>query len=66
MIMKKPIIIGIALALFVLAIPALVGSLSWGISFWALYLCSICGSVLLAVFTGAIDMINYRNAKKKI
>ena len=66
MIMKKPIIIGIALALFVLAIPALVGSLSWNIPFWALYLCSICGSVLLAVFTGAIDMINYRNAKKKI
>ena len=66
MIMKKPIIIGIALALFVLAIPAFVGSLSLHISFWALYLCSICGSVLLAVFTGAIDMINYRNAKKKI
>ena len=66
MIMKKPIIIGIALALFVLAIPALVGSLSWGISFWALYSCSVFGSALMSLLTGAIDMINYRNAKKKI
>ena len=66
MIMKKPIIIGIALALFVLAIPSIICSVSWNIPFWVLYLCSICGSVLLAVFTGAIDMINYRNAKKKI
>lgn len=64
--MKKPLILGIFLSLFVLAIPAFVGSISLRISFWSLYLCSICGSALLAVFTGAIDMINYRNAKKKI
>ena len=64
--MNKTTLLGILLALVILAIPSLLCSLLWGIPFWASYICSIFGSALLALFAGAIDMINYRNAKKKI